>query len=221
MVGAVGVWLLVGIWALIQISRSCDSFSAHQNQRWRESWVMGWSLCALSRQKLASFIVQTPEPHGWGLMNRRPAWVPVADLGSYLSGPAALVTVAPFSPTVSRELMFPLPTTTQRPGTTAAQVEGSGKGLDPAYSPNSSLIWFSLHWPPFIMMSCYPLSPACLTSDEWEVRFSTGHSLPRSRPCRSPQVRASPHVMGNFTPTGFVRSNPVAEPHLRGREMEA
>ena len=117
-----------------------------------------------------------------------------------LSGPAALVTVAPFSPTVSRELMFPLPTTTRRPGTTAAQVEGSGKGVDPAYSPNSSLIWFSPHWPPFIMMSCYPLSPACLTSDEWEVWFSTGHSLPRSRPCRSPQVRASPHVMGNITP---------------------
>lgn len=203
MVGAAGVWLLVGIWALIEMSRSCDSFSTHQNQRswhrWRESWVMGWSFCDLNRQKQAGFIVQTPEPHGRDPMNRRPAWVPVADLCSFPSGPAALMPFAPFSPTVSWELMFPLPTTTRRPGTRAGQAEGSGKGLNPAHSPtpvSSDSPSTGLHssW-----SLAAPLSPVCHTSDEWGLQFSARLSLPPSRPRRYPQVRAFPHIMGNIT----------------------
>lgn len=225
MVGAAGVWLLVGIWALIQMSRSCDSFSTHQNQRswhrWRESWVMGWSLCDLSRQKQAGFIVQTPGPHGRDPMNRRPAWVPLADLGSYPSGPAALVPFAPFSPTVSWELMFPLPTTTQRPCTRAGQAEGSGKGLNPAHSPNSSLIRFSLHWPPFIMISCCPPVP-CMPYLWWMGGSSFLPDSPSPPPGHTDTHRWElSHTWWATSPLHVIRSNSVAEPLLRGRETEA
>lgn len=102
------IQLLWELWVWLQMRRP---WGPHQNQiswhTWRESTLMDWSICDVSRWRGTGSIGQTPGSQARGPTGRRLAGATEVGLNCHLSAPGALTPLAPISASVSWGLLFP------------------------------------------------------------------------------------------------------------------